>query len=281
MNELEDHMKGSMKTQSLTKLVKVSIQLLKHSLASLLAMIGKLLLCLALMTSLSACLEIKQSISLSADGSGNMDLKIVVDKQWASMVVPELKKALQKDTTQRMELIEERDESGNSVIKITAVFKNVAELSDKDMRYAFVPDGGDFFRKNYRFEMRQLTTIRNELGTAMPFELRVKMPGTISETNGVKLSADEVIWNQTGIKKGTALIAKSSALAPAAMLVFGVIGVLVLLTVVFFIVRRPSVTRMPAQVTHTASEVFCTECGRANPSQTIFCTHCGHKMLEK
>jgi len=267
-----------MKIQSITKLAKASIQLIGHSQAAVTVSMGKMLLCLALLTSLSACLEIKQSVSLNADGSGNMDVKIVVDKQWAPMVVPELKKALQKDSSRGMELTEVQDESGNSVIKVSAVFKNVSELSDKDMGYAFVPDGGDFFRNNYRFEMRQFVTPRNELGTPVPFEFRVKMPGTISETNCVKVSSGEVSWNQTGIKKGTVLIAKSSALAPAAMLVFGVAAVLALLAVVFFVSRRRGADLGAASVPHSTSEVFCTECGQANPPQTAFCTHCGQKI---
>lgn len=270
-----------MKTQFEIKLAVVSKQLIGCFRSFVRTSTGKMLLYLALATTLSACLEIKQSISLKADGSGNMDVKIVVDKQWAHMIVPELKKALQKDSSSGMEFTEGQDESGNSVLKIVAAFNNVSELNDKDMRYTFVPDGGDLFRSNYRFEMRQLATVRNELGTPIPFEFRVRMPGTINETNGHKVASDEVRWSLTGIKKGTVLIAKSSALAPTAMLVFGVGAILVILAIVFFGSKVRSATSEAPPVPHSSTAVFCTECGQANLSKSAFCTGCGQKILDE
>ena len=173
------------------------------------ALIVKAMLCLLVSALLSGCLEVKQSISLDGDGSGQVAVKLVVEKQWAPMVVPELKKSMQRDAPKGMQLADQmQDEAGNSVLRFTVPFKNVSELSDKGTQYVFMSEGGGFFNKTYRFEIRQLATQNFDM--PIPFEFMVKMPVTIDETNGVKVSPNEAKWSQIGIKKGTVMSARSS-----------------------------------------------------------------------
>ena len=151
---------------------------------SLLTVMAKAVSCLIAIILLSGCLEVKQSIVLDSDGSGHAAIKFVVEKAWAPLVVPDLQEALRKDMPKGMQLSDEtRDEAGNSVLTTNVAFGNVAELSDKDTRYAFAAEDGGFFRKTFRFEIRQLATLESEV--PIPFEFSVKMPGTVHETNGV------------------------------------------------------------------------------------------------
>ena len=176
-----------------------------------------------------------------------------------------------------------QDEAGNSVLQFTVPFKDVSELSDKSTQYVFVSEGGGFFNKTYRFEIRQLATQNFDM--PIPFEFLVRMPGTIDETNGVKVSPNEVKWSQIGIRKGTVMSARSSATSWLGMIVLGVVAAFVLLGGWLVLSRKtasvyevapdvfvPVQNRMPA--------VFCTECGQRNSESANFCTGCGKKLSD-
>lgn len=227
---------------------------------------------------LCGCLEVKQSIVLDSEGSGSVVVKIVVDKQWAPLVVPDLKKAFQKDMQKAvLKLTDEtKDEAGNSVLLVSGVFRNVAELSDKDTQYVFVTEGGGLFTKTYRFEIRQLETMKFDV--PIPFEFLVKMPGTVDETNGIKVSSHEVKWSsQTGFRKGTVLSAKSTATPLLGMLLYGAGAIILLAAGWFFLSRR--VPKAVAPIQSAAPMIFCTECGQKNSESATFCTHCGQKVV--
>ena len=247
------------------------------------ALIVKAMLCLLVSALLSGCLEVKQSISLDGDGSGQVAVKLVVEKQWAPMVVPELKKSMQRDAPKGMQLADQmQDEAGNSVLRFTVPFKNVSELSDKGTQYVFMSEGGGFFNKTYHFEIRQLATQNFDM--PIPFEFMVKMPGTIDETNGVKVSPNEVKWSQIGIKKGTVMSARSSTTSWLGMIVLGAVAAFVLLGGWLVLSRKTAPVYEVAQdafvpVENRMSAVFCTECGQRNSESASFCTGCGQKLL--
>lgn len=246
------------------------------------ALIVKIMLCLLVSALLSGCLQVKQSISLDGDGSGQVAVKLVVEKQWAPMVVPELKKSMQRDAPKGMQLADQmQDEAGNSVLQFTVPFKNVSELNDKGTQYVFVSEGGGFFNKTYRFEIRQLATQNFDM--PIPFEFMVKMPGTIDETNGVKVSPNEVKWSQIGINKGTVMSARSSATSWLGMIVLGAVAAFVLLGGWLVLSRKTAPVYEATQdafvpVQNRMSAVFCTECGQQNSESASFCTGCGQKL---
>lgn len=245
-------------------------------------LILKVMVCLLVSALLSGCLEVKQSISLDGDGSGQVAVKLVVEKQWASMVVPEMKKSMQRDAPKAMQMADEmRDEAGNSVLQFTVPFKNVSELSDKGTQYVFVSEGGRFFDKTYRFEIRQLATQNFDM--PIPFEFSVKMPGTIDETNGVKVSPNEVKWSQIGIRKGTVMSARSSATSWLGMIVLGALAAFLFLGGWLVLPRKMASVHevVPDQlipIENQMSTIFCTECGQRNSKSASFCTRCGHKL---
>jgi hypothetical protein len=245
---------------------------------SLIPAVAKAVFCLIAIISLSGCLEVKQSIVLDSDGSGHVAINFVVDKAWAPMVVPDLQKALRKDMPKGMQLSDEtRDEAGNSVLTANVAFRNVAELSDKDTRYAFAAEDGGFFRKTYRFEIRQLATLKSEV--PIPFEFSVKMPGTIQETNGVRVSANEVKWNQSGLRKGMLLSARSSATSLAGWLIYGISLLAVVIAGWIIFSRRVASIQATAPIQKAAPVVYCTECGKQNLADGSFCTSCGQRLV--
>ncbi len=246
------------------------------------ALIVEAMLCLLVCALLSGCLEVKQSISLEGDGSGQVAVKLVVEKQWAPMVVPELKKSMQRDAPKGMQMADQmQDEAGNSVLQFTVPFKDVSELSDKGTQYVFVSEGGEFLKKTYRFEIRQLATQNFDM--PIPFEFMVKMPGTIDETNGVKVSQNEVKWSQIGIQKGTVMSARSNATSWPGMIVLGVVAAFVLLGGWLVLSKKTAAVYEVAPdvfvpVQNRMSAVFCTECGQGNSESASFCTGCGQKL---
>ena len=265
-------------TQSENELAAASKQALSRSRVAQITPIAKAMLCLVLTALLSGCLEVKQSIFLNSDGSGDIAIKFVIQKQWAPMLVPRFKEMLQKDMPKGMQVADEvQDEAGNSVFKVTGAFKNVAELSDKDIQYVFVTEGGGIFSNVYRFEIRQLAT--RQFDVPVPFEFMVKMPGTIDETNGVKVSTNEVKWSQTGISKGTVLSAKSTATSPLGKILYGVVAAVALMAGWLLLSRRGTAARVAVPIQNSATAVFCTECGQNNSGSAAFCTRCGQKLL--
>ncbi len=246
------------------------------------ALIVEAMLCLLVCALLSGCLEVKQSISLEGDGSGQVAVKLVVEKQWAPMVVPELKKSMQWDAPKGVQMADQmQDEAGNGVLQFTVPFKDVSELSDKGAQYVFVSEGGEFLKKTYRFEIRQLATQNFDM--PIPFEFMVKMPGTIDETNGVKVSQNEVKWSQIGIQKGTVMSARSNATSWPGMIVLGVVAAFVLLGGWLVLSKKTAAVYEVAPdvfvpVQNRMSAVFCTECGQGNSESASFCTGCGQKL---
>lgn len=250
-----------------------------RSLFARLTQIANAIFCFLATALLCGCLEVKQSIVIDNNGSGSIAVKFVVEKQWAPMVVPELKKGFQKDMPAGFKVADETtDEAGNSVLGVKGVFKNVAELSDKDTQYVFVAEGGGLFRKTYRFEIRQLATMNFDV--PIPFEFLVKMPGTVDETNGLKVSSHEVKWGSpTGFKKGTVMSAKSTDTTLLGILVYGFVALAAIVAGWFFLFKRFYKVSVVAPIQNAESVIFCTECGQRNLESATFCTCCGKKLI--
>jgi len=243
------------------------------------ALLANALLCFVAATLLSGCLDIHQSIVLDSDGSGSMIVKFVVEKQWAPLVVPDLQKALEKDMPAGLKLTGvSSDAAGNSVVEVKGTFRNVAELNDKETQYIFVAEGGNLFKKTYRLEIRHLAAMNFDV--PIPFEFLVRMPGTLDETNGMKVSSNEVKWmSQTGFPKGTIHSVRSTATSSLGMLLYGAGALAVLLAGWFFVSRRAPKAPVVARIEDDAVVViFCTECGQKNSESAAFCTHCGQKL---
>lgn len=164
-----------------------------------------------LILSLTSCLEVKQSISINKDGSGDARQEFAIQNEMLSMPgaqhkLSELKGDLQGEG---WNVEPDKDKDGKHFITATKKFKNISELNDDTMRYVFSSERKGFMKKSYALEIRQLKSS----DAPFPYEVILKMPGNIEETSGNKISADSVKWNLQGFRKGTNLSAKSSAFA--------------------------------------------------------------------
>lgn len=162
-----------------------------------------LLLCLPLL--LTSCLEVKHGININKDGSGEARLEVAVQKEWASQLIPKLKSDIPKGWS----IVEEKEKEGKHVVIINRKFKKISELNDDEARYSFSSERKGFLKKSYILEVAQLKSS----DMPFPYEITIKVPGSIDETDGSKISSGEVKWNLQGLRKGTKLSIKSSAFA--------------------------------------------------------------------
>lgn len=162
-----------------------------------------LLLCLTL--SLTSCLEVKQAININKDGSGDARLEVAVQQEWASQLVPKLKGDMPKGWS----IVEEKEKEGKHVVIFNRKFKDISELNDNEARYTFSSERKGFLKKSFILEVSQLKSS----DMPFPYEVSIKLPGSIDETDGIKISSNEVKWNLQGLRRGTKLSVKSSAFA--------------------------------------------------------------------
>jgi hypothetical protein len=152
---------------------------------------------------LTSCLEVKQAIDINKDGSGDTRLEVAVQKEWAPQAIPKLK----ADIPKGWNIIEEKDKEGKHIIVLGRKFKDISELNDNKTRYVFSSERKGFLKKSYNIEVSYRDT------PSIPFEVVLKVPGSIDETDGTKVSSSEVKWNLQGFRKGMSLTVKSSAFA--------------------------------------------------------------------
>jgi len=153
---------------------------------------------------LSSCIEVKQSIKINKDGSGDARLEIAIQKEWAPQIMPRLK----SEAPRGWNIVEEREKEGKQVIAFGKKFKSISELNDDEAGYSFSTERAGFLKKFYLIRIKQLKSS----DMPFPYEFTIRVPGSINETNETKLSSNEVKWSLPGLQKGKELSVKSSAL---------------------------------------------------------------------
>ncbi len=256
--------------------------------------IGKRLLLLSLILFLTSCIEVKQRIDISRDGSGEAILEIGVQREWTSMVIPKLK----ADAPRGWIISDEKEKDGKHVIVFTRKFRDISEVNDDEAKYFFWSKKAGFMQRRYAIEVTQLKS--SDL--PFPYEVSIKVPGSIDETNGMKVSSNEARWNLQGLRRGTKLSITASAFAlpdygswrtcyvlvtqgegiSSCWPLLGDLGGSALLGV-GVIVGAGLITRKAIRVglrnrKDVPRRVFCTECGQENPATGAFCTNCGHTL---
>lgn len=167
--------------------------------------ISIIIFCFLVLITLSSCLEVKQQININKDGSGDARLEVAVQDVWAPQVVPKLK----SDMPKGWNVIEEKAKEGKQVIVLERKFKDISELNDDETSYAFSSERKGFMKKSYAIEVKYLKSS----DMPFPYEVAIKTPGSIEETNGQKISSGEVKWGLQGLRRGTELTVKSSGIA--------------------------------------------------------------------
>lgn len=219
---------------------------------------------------LTSCLEVKQGINIDKDGSGAARLEVAVQKEWASQIIPRLKQNVPKGWN----IIEEKEKDGKHTLIFGKKFKDISELSDDESRYTLSIQKEGFLKKSYSLEIEQLKTA----DAPFPYEFTINVPGSITETNGIKVSSNQVKWNLFGIKRGTKLVLKSSGfLFPSAVIYVALgFGVILLTFIALKILKRSKATVSEADI--LSKKIYCTQCGKENLASAAFCTNCGEKL---
>lgn len=232
---------------------------------------------------LSGCVEVKELITIKADGSAESTLTLIVQKEFAAIVLPDLERQVKKDAPNAVVSVKEV-ESGDTEIVSQRTVKNLKELRNNTRGYECKIEKDGTSRTRYIFNGRW------RLSDPVPVEVTVKFPGEVDETNGEKMDSKTVRWkfdtggNVWGGRGGKMLTATATATAfPLAVVGVGV-GILLLVVAglgVFFFRRKKSggvpVVSNPAMQAQE-NDVFCTECGNRQSVTVKFCTSCGKRM---
>jgi hypothetical protein len=219
---------------------------------------------------LTSCLEVKQGLNINQDGSGDARLEISVQKEWAPQIISRLKQNVPKGWN----IVEEKEQDGKHTLIFGNKFKDISELSDDESRYTLSIQTESFLKKSYSLEIEQIKTA----DAPFPYEFTINIPGSITETNGIKVSSNQVKWNLFGIKRGTKLVLKSSGfLFPSAVIYVALgFGVILLTFIAVKVLKRSKATVSADDI--PSKKIFCTQCGKENLTTATFCTSCGEKL---
>lgn len=232
-------------------------------------------------------MEIKEQITIKADGSGESVLSLIVDKTFVALVVPDLKQQMKKEIPDAVVSVEDAA-SGNKAVVGRRIFKNVSDLRGGIRSYFCEIQKDGVLRTQYIFEGRRPQD-RFRPEAPVPVEITVKFPGSVDKTNGEKIDSQTIRWQWVagpGGRDPETLSAISVVTAFPLVAVGVATGVVLLLAVglgIFFLRRKkcckiPVVSGPAAQTQPKEGEVFCTECGKRQSVTVKFCTSCGNRM---
>ena len=221
---------------------------------------------------LTSCIEIHQKIFVKKDGSGTAQLEFIIHKELAAMGLTELKRELKKDAPKGWTLQSEKEVGSNYILTYQTTFKNVSALNDDEIQYSFLSDNKGLFKINYRVKINFLKS-RPE---PIPFYVFLEVPGTIANTNGTKVSANQIKWEFNGLTRGTELFVESYSTRIGVVIAIIIVGCLIVALFLFIILRRKR--QILPQIQGTSKNAFCTQCGASNSLDSKFCEDCGHEL---
>jgi len=233
----------------------------------------KIVLIILISFILTSCIEVKHKISINNDGSGSTKLEIILSKEIFSLdpkAGSQIKEDLKKEG---WKIVKEEEKAGKYLIVAEKKFKNISELNDEYTQYTFFPQKKGFLTKSYFLEIEFVKTPDIPI-SYISYELNIKMPGNIDETNGMKVSSSEVKWNLDSFSRGTKLFVKSSGFIIPTFVLLMVLSIFIILFFVgiIVIIRRTSKPTISQQI------IFCPQCGKENFAKAYFCTNCGQKL---
>lgn len=222
---------------------------------------------------LTSCLEVKQEITVDKDGSGNTRLEIAIQKEmlFDPQMISEFKNELKEEG---WNILDEVEREGGYVITAGRKFKDISELNDDEGRYIFSSEKMGFIKKSYILEIEHIEN--SEI--PFPYEIYIKVPGSIDETDGEKVSSNKVKWNLQGFSRGTVLSVKSSGFTIPALAWLAIVIVVLLSLFVAVVVVSKIIKPVAYKSKVVSKTTFCAQCGKENPESANFCTTCGEKL---
>ena len=167
---------------------------------------------------LSGCMEVKENITINRDGSGRSDVTIVVYRDYAALVVPALREGFSKHMPGTQLKVEHDQRTGNEILSYSIEFSDASQIKEGLKRYSLAHASGGLFQTRYTFEGRasaaehsKQTFEAPKFDVPIPFEVTVRLPGSIDQTNGEKVDSNAVRWQWVGEKGGGNLTVTSTA----------------------------------------------------------------------
>lgn len=235
---------------------------------------------------LSGC-KVSMITAFQSDGSGNVTTEALIDKEYAPMVIPELRKKFREDASGKSNLPpaeELLNARGDTVFRWSAPFNKAEELSDANMHVSFETDNG-LWQKRYRV---MVEVSKNPDGSEMfEQEYRVRMPGAIEQTNGKRVSENEVVWSAMGgFQRGARfeVVSRGTGVATILALVaaLGSLGALA-----HWLYSRRSANAKPeaapvqgssVTMAYAEQDMPCSSCGHLCGVGQKFCPKCGTRV---
>jgi len=246
-----------------------------NDLRSVRRIFSKALFFICLTLFVTSCLEVKQEININKDGSGDTRLEIAIQKEmlFDPKAIPKVKNDLKKEG---WDILREGEKEGKYVISAGRKFNNISELNDDEARYTFASEKKGFMRRAYALKVKYIKG--PEIPFPFPYEISARMPGSIDETNGRKVASDEAKWNLQGLLKGTELSVESSGftISPLAWMV--ILTAALLLLFVGLVMVNKTIKPLIRENKVVSKVIFCTQCGKENPTTASFCTNCGERV---
>lgn len=222
----------------------------------------------------TSCVEVHQKIFLNKDGSGSAKMEFVIHKELAAMGLAELKEKLKQDAPKGWSFHSEREVGNNFILTYQAAFQNISTLNDDEIQYSFVRKNKNLFEEMFQVKINFL---KNRV-EPIPFHLLLEMPAPVSQTNGAKVSASQVKWEFSGLKKGNELLAESSSINIGFVVVLIILGLLIVALFLFFILKQQ---RAISSIPQKARKSYCIQCGATLSIEAKFCENCGEKVSIK
>jgi hypothetical protein len=242
---------------------------------------------------LSGCATFRVTTTIKEDGSGANQFIIAVDSSlYASSSFDDLRRQAQ----QAGGTVENWSEGNRRGVRVTYPFKDLDEMRQQlqgqeggsgvfDVR---VKQGGLLINRTFDADIVVDTTkfasaAGGNLGTnasalqAMDFSYAIVLPGKITSHNGELIEENQVRWRlSAGSGQAYALKASSETQNVAGLLIVGGCGAFLLFAVVVVVggvMVMAGRSRRGARL--SARQLFCSQCGIANPADSRFCLHCG------
>lgn len=263
---------------------------------------------IALPMFLTGCFEIQSTFDIQPDGSGSREFRFTLVKAQLDQLGPgaakeaenKLRASLQGDAAKAASspggkpLVwdEYVDERGNKVFRWKMDFSQIDDkIVNEDWDCRWTPGNQDGKK---RFDLRcQISKKGMELYNGdlpVPTTIRIRMPGNIVNTNGVKRSDNEVEWSFEGVARGTVLTVAAERGLPwktIGMAGGGAAALAALGGALWYFVRRrrsaPLPGRSPAMTSSSMAAIpaaapNCGACGTENAVGAKFCRACGSRL---
>lgn len=253
---------------------------------------------------IAGCVEIHTRISLQLDGTGVQTIELVVLRreleQLSREVADEVEQKIRagfaeerekslKEGVPPAEVVESIDASGNRVFTVSSQFRKPDELFGEDATCSYQSESAGAFRSRAQLRCQFHKNVRADVPVLVT--VRVRMPGTIESTNGMKQSDEEALWRfPKGFRRGDRIeVSAVGTTIPSTYLAIGAaLAAAAVLGGAWLTLRRrgpfAQAAKQPAEAGFVSparagdAAKVCGACGARSVGAAQFCRSCGARF---